>query len=173
MKKRANLHILSLDSLSLSPSPASLFVFICCLYYLQIQAYKIFQTKTLNSSDNHLNESKRFLELGNFKSQNSKNWNYMALTQRVLEISFHPCVTSDRSLRVVPTYTSASVIGCKRNHVTYLQALTTKAGIKDISNDRSTDTFLLKESLKETNNKKPTFVHCNLTRSKKCKQFSR
>lgn len=47
--------------------------------------------------------------------------NVEALTQRVFENSLHPCVTSERSLRVVPTYTNASVIGCNRNH---LEALT-------------------------------------------------
>lgn len=41
----------------------------------------------------------------------------MALTQRVFDNSLHPCVTSERSLRVVPTYTRASVIGCDRNHI--------------------------------------------------------
>jgi len=35
------------------------------------------------------------------------------LTQRPGENSLHLWVTSERSFRVVPTYTNASVIGCK------------------------------------------------------------
>ena len=38
----------------------------------------------------------------------------IALTQRIVENSFHPCVTSERSFSVVPTYTRANVSGCNR-----------------------------------------------------------
>lgn len=43
-----------------------------------------------------------------------------AFTQRVGDNSLHPCVTSARSFSVVPTYTSANVIGCQVKESVYV-----------------------------------------------------
>ena len=48
----------------------------------------------------------------------SDDGRWTLLTQRVVETSLHPCVTSARSFKVVPTYTSARVIGYKWNQST-------------------------------------------------------
>ena len=49
------------------------------------------------------------------KINTGKCYNTQLLTHLVVEISLHPCVTSDRSFNVVPTYTKARVIGWQKN----------------------------------------------------------
>lgn len=48
------------------------------------------------------------------KNNAGKCYSTQLLTHLVVEISLHPCVTSDRSFSVVPTYTKARVIGWKK-----------------------------------------------------------
>lgn len=39
------------------------------------------------------------------------------ITQRVVEISFHACVTPEKSFKVVPTYTKDNVLGYHKKQI--------------------------------------------------------
>lgn len=71
---------------------------------------------TLTKQINYITDKNIFVHADQQKEMDNRydgTIKQLMLTQRVVETSLHPCVTSERSFKVVPTYTSAKVIGCK------------------------------------------------------------